>query len=186
MTKGLTRDLVEVFLLAIGLYLLATTTVETVHVVGLSMYPSLNDGDLLIASKLDYRLHQPERGDIIILRDPFDPSRDFIKRVIGLPGDHILIRDHHVLVNGVVLNEPYLREGWLASANWPTSTPEAVDGETVPGDSYFVLGDNRDHSSDSRLFGYVFKSQIDGRAVARFWPYQRMEVLNVRPTLAKE
>jgi len=149
------------------------------------MYPALNDGDLLIASKLDYRLHGPERGDIIILRDPFDTSRDFIKRVIGLPGDHIMIRDHHVLVNGVVLNEPYLHGGWIATANWP-GTPDAVDGETVPAGSYFVLGDNRDHSSDSRLFGYVTKDQIDGKAVVRFWPYQRIELLNVRPTLAKE
>ncbi len=148
------------------------------------MYPALNDGDLLIASKLDYRLHAPERGDIIILRDPFDPSRDFIKRVIGLPGDHMLIRDHHVLVNGVLLNEPYLHGGWIATANWP-NTPDSVDGETVPADSYFVLGDNRDHSSDSRLFGYVAKAQIDGRAVIRFWPYQRIELLNIRPTLAK-
>lgn len=155
------------------------------HVVGLSMYPSLNDGDLLVASKLDYKLHSPERGDIVILRDPFDGSRDFIKRIIGLPGDHILIRDHRVLVNGVVLNEPYLRESWIATQNWP-NTPDEVDGEVVPTDSYFVLGDNRDHSSDSRLFGYITRSEIDGKAVLRFWPYEHLQLLNVRPTLAKE
>ena len=179
------RDVAEIVVLAVGLYLIATTTVQTVHVVGISMTPTLQNDDLLIASKIDYRLHAPERGDIIILKSPIDPGRDYIKRVVGLPGDHILIRDHHVLVNGVVLNEPYIEQGWVATENWP-NTPDEVDGEVVPAGSYFVLGDNRDHSSDSRLFGYVTLSEIDGKALFRFWPYQRMEVLNVRPTLAKE
>lgn len=148
------------------------------------MYPSLHDGDLLIASKVDYRVHAVDRGDIIILKDPMDPSRDFIKRVIGLPGDQILIRDRQVMVNGALLNEPYIKERWVQTANWPVPTNPSR-GESVPGDSYFVLGDNRDHSSDSRLFGYINKGQIDGKAVVRFWPFARIDLLNVRPTLAK-
>ena len=182
MTKGLARDLLEVFALALGLYLIATATIQTVHVVGLSMSPTLGDNDLLIASKVDYHLHDPERGDIIILKSPLDPSRDYIKRVIGLPFDHILIRDRHVLVNGVVLEEPYI-QNWVSSGNWP-STPDAVDGEVVPRDMYFVMGDNRDHSSDSRLFGYVSRDQIDGKAVLRVWPWAHIALLDVRPTLA--
>lgn len=174
----------EVFALALLLYLLATTTVQTVHVVGSSMTPTLASGDLLIASKIDYRLSSPQRGDIVVLKDPLDPTKDFIKRVVGLPGDHILIRDHRVLINGVALTEPYV-DSWVTTPNWPVQ-PDQVDGEAVPAGSYFVLGDNRDHSSDSRLFGYITKDQISARAVARFWPFGHVELFNVRPTLAKE
>ena len=183
-SKGLARDLLEVFVLALGLYLLATFSIQTVHVVGFSMYPTLDSGDLLLASKLDYRIHSPERGDIVILKDPLDPTKDFIKRVVGLPGDHVLIRDHHVLINGVTLTEPYV-ETWQATPNWPQQ-PDAIDGETVPPSSFFVLGDNRDHSSDSRVFGYIGRDQIDAKAVARFWPFAHADLLNLRPTLAKE
>ncbi len=183
-TRGLLAEVFEVVVLALGLYLVITFAVQTVHVLGLSMYPTLDDQDYLIATKIDYRLHDPQRGDIIIMRDPFDNSKDFIKRVVGLPGDHVLIRDHHVLINGTALSEPYV-SSWVTTANWPAQ-PDAVDGESVPPDSYFVLGDNRDHSSDSRLFGYITRDQIDGRAVARFWPLDRAAFLNLRPTLAKE
>jgi signal peptidase I len=183
MTKGLARDLVEVLILALGLYLLATTTIQTVHVVGLSMSPTLSDNDLLIASKVDYRLHNPERGDIIILKSPLDPSRDYIKRVIGLPFDHLLIRDHHVLINGIVLEEPYV-QSWIGTGDFPLN-PDAVEGEVIPSGMYFVMGDNRDHSSDSRLFGYVSRDQIDGKAVLRVWPWSHLALLDVRPTLAR-
>ena len=147
------------------------------------MYPTLNNGDLLIASKLDYRLHAPERGDIVIMRDPVDPGREFIKRVIGLPGDRISIKNGHVFVNRVELEEPYLRAGQTAP-NW--SAPAQAMEEVVPENRYFVLGDNRDHSSDSRMFGSVTRDGIEGRAVVRFWPFSRLEFLNVRPYLAHE
>lgn len=145
------------------------------------MYPSLHDGDLLIASRIDYRLHPIERGDIVVLEDPLDPSRDFIKRVVGLPGDRIRIHDHRVLVNGALLKEPYLQTPWVETGDWPGPGPN--DGSTVPRGSYFVLGDNRDHSSDSRIFSSVRQDAIGGKAVVRFWPFQRLEVFSVRPTL---
>jgi len=175
---------VEVVVLALGLYILGTTVIQTVRVVGSSMYPSLHDGDLVLASKVDYRLHPVERGDIVILKDPLDPTRDFIKRVVGLPGDRIRIHDHRVLVNGEALQEPYLGAPWVQTGDWPGSGVE--DSEVVPTGSYFVLGDNRDHSSDSRVFRWIRQDDIDGKAVVRFWPVQRAEVLNVRPTIARE
>ena len=172
--------MVEILVLALGLYLLATTTVQTVRVVGSSMYPSLHDGDLLIASKVDYRVHPVERGDVVILKDPQDPSRDFIKRVVGLPGDRIRIHDHRVIVNGAALREPYVQAPWVTTGDWPGPGPN--DTDVVPGNSYFVLGDNRDHSSDSRVFSWVRQDAIDGKALVRFWPFPRIDVLSVHPT----
>jgi signal peptidase I len=169
-----------IVVLALGLYLLATTTVQTVRVVGSSMYPSLHDGDLVIASKVDYRLHPVERGDVVILKDPQDPSRDFIKRVVGLPGDRVQIVDHHVLLNGGALHEPYVQAPWMATGDWPGPGPG--DSAVVPTGSYFVLGDNRDHSSDSRSFSWIRQDAIDGKALVRFWPFQRADALTVRPT----
>lgn len=169
--------------LAAVLYVLATISVQTVHVVGASMVPTLENNDLLIASKLDYHVHPPERGDIIILKSPGDPSRDYIKRVVGLPGDHILIRDHRVLVDGAPLEEPYVG-AWTAPADWPPN-PGPVDGAEVPPGMYFVMGDNRDHSSDSRLFGWVRRDQIDGKAVVRIWPLARASRLELRPALER-
>ena len=183
-TRTLLRDLLEMFVLALGLYLVATLAIQAVHVVGSSMNPSLDNNDLVIASRLDYHLHPPDRGDIVIVKDPYDPAQNFIKRVIGLPGDHVLIRAGHVYVNSVRLEEPYVSPDWRTTANWPAFSDQA-DGEVVPNGSYFVLGDNRDHSSDSRLFGYISENQIEGKAVIRFWPFNHLEVLNVKPTLAK-
>jgi len=181
--RGVVRDLLEVLMLALALYFVAGASIQAVHVVGDSMNPTLQTQDLLIASKLDYRFHDPQRGDIIILKSPLDPSKDYIKRVIGLPGDHLLVRDHTVLINGQALAEPYVN-AWITSPNWP-ATPGLVDGELVPPGRYFVMGDNRDHSSDSRLFGWISRDEIDAKAVARVWPIDHLDWLDLRPTLAK-
>lgn len=180
--RTLARGLVAVAALAIVFYLAAALTMETVHVVGDSMNPTLESQDLLLASKIDYRLHDPQRGDIIILRSPIDPSRDYIKRVIAVPGDHVLIHDYTVLINGRALSEPYV-QSWYTGPDWP-ATPDAPDGEAVPPDRYFVLGDNRDHSSDSRLFGWVSRDQIEARALFRLWPLEHAGTLDRQPAAA--
>ncbi|HEX6476459.1 MAG TPA: signal peptidase I, partial [Acidimicrobiales bacterium] len=132
--KGLLVELVEVGVLALVLYLVITFAIQTVHVQGTSMFPTVNDNDYLIALKLPYRFSGPERGDIIIMRDPYDPSKDFIKRVIGLPGDRIVIRDGKVYINEHLVQEPYIREPW--NDTWPTSGQE----RTLGSDEYFVMG----------------------------------------------
>src|SRR5437660_10713053 len=121
--SSLLRELAEVVVLAIILYFGISFAVQTVHVEGLSMFATLDDNDYLIADKIAYRLHAPQRGDIIILRPPTDDSKDFIKRVIALPGERLLIRDGHVLINGHRLNEPYLPDNWTSQANW--AAPDA-------------------------------------------------------------
>jgi signal peptidase I len=165
---SLLREVAEVIVLAIILYFGISFAVQAVHVEGLSMYATLDDNDYLIANKIDYRLHPPQRGDIIILRPPTDNSKDFIKRVIALPGERLLIRDGIVYINGHKLDEPYLPEAWTTLNN---PAPWSVgDGAVIPANEYFVMGDNRNRSQDSRIFGPIGRDRIDGRAWFRIWP----------------
>src|SRR5437763_5603456 len=118
--KGILTEVAEVALLALVLYLVINVAIQTVHVIGLSMYPTVGDQDYLAATKIDYRFHPPQRGDIIIMRDPYDQSRDFIKRVIAVPGDRVLIRNGRVYINDRQLDEPYLNpEPWTQNTDWP-------------------------------------------------------------------
>jgi signal peptidase I len=165
--SSLLREVFEVVVLAVILYFGISFAVQAVHVEGLSMYATLDDNDYLIANKIDYRLHPPQRGDIIILRPPTDNSKDFIKRVIALPGEKLLIRDGIVYINGRKLDEPYLPEAWTTLNNWPTN---GSDGMVMPANEYFVMGDNRNRSQDSRIFGPISRDRIDGKAWFRIWP----------------
>jgi signal peptidase I len=178
--KSFFRDTLEIVFLALALYLVIQYAVQTVHVLGTSMYGTLHDQDLLVASKISYKLHAPQRGDIIIFKPPNDDARDFIKRVIALPGDRLRIDKATVYINGEVLKEPYLPERWTLNNTWPTDGREVI----VPPDHYFVLGDNRNHSSDSRTFGYIDINEILGKAEVRIWPIADAGLLNSHPTLA--
>jgi signal peptidase I len=162
------RELAEVVLLAVILYIGISFAVQTVHVEGLSMFATLDDNDYLIANKIDYRLHAPQRGDIIILRPPNNNSTDFIKRVIALPGERLLIRDGVVYIDGHRLIEPYVPEAWVVFNNWPVTG--SSNGMVIPPNQYFVMGDNRNKSQDSRYFGPIGRDRIDGRAWFRIWP----------------
>lgn len=131
---------------------------------GLSMYPTLDDKERLVVNKIVYELHNPEYNDILVFKYPADPTKDFIKRVIGLPGDKIEIHDYKVFRNGQELDEPFINE--------PTGT---INGSyTVPEGTVFVMGDNRNASKDSRdaSVGYVPFDNIIGRAEVVWWPIQ--------------
>src|SRR5213082_3401875 len=119
--SSLLREVAEVLVLAVILYFGISFAVQAVHVEGISMFATLDDQDYLIANKIDYRLHAPQRGDIIILRPPTLSTTDYIKRVIALPGERLLIKDGHVYINGRQLSEPYLvaQEPWTVNDNWP-------------------------------------------------------------------
>lgn len=150
-------------------YLLINFAIQTVHVRGSAMYPTIDDNDYLIAEKLPYRLYSPRRGDIIIIRDPYDASKDFIKRVVGLPGERVLVRDCKVYIDQRQFTEPYLigHGRWINCApEWPNS------GEPRPlgSDEFFVMGDNPDHSVDSRTFGPIKRSQVEAHATLRVLP----------------
>ena len=140
---------------------------------GASMEQTFHNGEYLIVDQVSYHLHAPERGDVVIFRYPRDPSKYFIKRIIGVPGDTITIEgDTVTIVNethpeGFTVNEPYIKS-MLAGV---TITEELGDRE------YFVMGDNRDESSDSRVWGVLQEERIIGKAFLRLFPPQEFEVL---------
>ncbi len=165
---SLLREVAEVVVLAIILYFGISFVIQAVHVEGLSMFATLDNDDYLIANKIDYRLQAPQRGDIVILRPPTNNSTDFIKRVIALPGERLLIRDGVVYINGHKLDEPYLPDQWTQQTNPPRWSEG--EGMVIPANQYFVMGDNRNRSQDSRFFGPITRDRIDGKAWFRIWP----------------
>lgn len=178
--KSFFRDTLEIVFLALALYIVIQYAVQTVHVLGSSMYGTLRDNDLLVASKISYKLHRPERGDIIVFKPPNEDSRDFIKRVIAVPGDRLHIVQGTIYINGEVLKESYLPERWTSNNTYPPDGRDLL----IPTSQYFVMGDNRNHSSDSRTFGYVRQEDILGKAEVRIWPLDGVSLLNSKPTLA--
>jgi signal peptidase I len=139
---------------------------QPVKVEGTSMMPSLDDQERIFVNKFVYRLESIQRGDIVVFRYPRDPSKSFIKRVIGLAGDRIRIEAGQVFVNGEPLQEDYVPRMYADERSYP----ESVVAES----SYFVLGDHRTMSNDSRDFGPVAASFIYGKAVFGYWPMDKM------------
>ena len=152
-------DLLETLLLSIALFLGINALTARVLVEGSSMRPTLENHQRLIVNKLAYRSDLPERGDIVVFHFPIDPDQDFIKRVIGLPGDDVEIDNGEVRVNGEVLIEPYI-----------ASAPGYVGAWHVPENQIFVLGDNRNNSSDSHAWGAVPIENFIGKAFLIYWP----------------
>jgi signal peptidase I len=167
--RGWFRDAMETLLPAALIAILINLFLaQATRVYGQSMEPSLHTDQRLVVEKLTYRLHGPRRGDIIVLRLPDRPDELLIKRVIGLPGERVEIRDGFVFVDGVRLREPYLAHG----------TSGSMASEVVPPLEVFVLGDNRAASNDSRAFGMVRMSDIVGRAWLSYWPLTQFKVVD--------
>jgi signal peptidase I len=139
---------------------------QPVRVEGVSMMPSLDDQEHIFINKFVYRIEPIQRGDIVVFRYPLDPQKSFIKRVIGLAGDHIRIAEGRVYVNGKTVVENYVPGAYQDGKSYP----EIV----VPNGSYFVLGDHRSLSNDSRDFGPVDASYIYGKAVFGYWPVEKV------------
>jgi len=169
----LAREIVETVALTVIIFLVIRFAVQSYRVQGPSMQPGLVTNDYVLVNKVAYLFHQPERGDVIVFHYPLDTSEDFIKRVIGLPGDTIVIAAKTVTVDGVTLSEPYI------------SQPANPSGQKwiVPQNDYFVLGDNRPVSDDSRDWGYVPKDDIVGKAVIVYWPFKSWELINTNSTV---
>lgn len=159
-------EFLQTVLIAGLLFLAVNAVTARIRVEGSSMEPSLHDGDFVVVNRLAYRWGQPERGDIIVFYFPLDPDRRFIKRVIGLPGDTVTIRDGRVYVNGEPLEEPYVAAPPRYNGTW-----------TVGPGELFVLGDNRNNSSDSQNWGNLPMEAVIGKAVLVYWPPQAMGLI---------
>lgn len=135
------------------------------------MYPNFHDNEYLLTDKLSYRLGEPGRGDVIVFKAPKNQEYDYIKRIIGLPGEEIEIRNGKLYINDKLLDESYLPEEYITSGG--SFWREGLEAP-VPQEQYFVLGDNRSHSSDSREWGTVPLENIIGKAWLRYWPFNKL------------
>ncbi len=187
------RDIIEALVLAVVVFMLLQTTVRNFKVDGSSMDPTLEHGQYLLVNRLLYQridldrlskivpfwqardqssryaIRAPKRGEIIVFQFPRDPSKDFVKRVVGLPGEVIEMKDGRVIVDGVVLEEPYL------TAKDRSDKDQVKLGE----DEYYVLGDNRTHSNDSRSWGPVPEANLRGKVWMVYWPVPGIRLLNI-------
>ena len=152
-------DLLETIVLAVVLFFAINAVSARVRVDGFSMVPTLQDGEYVLVNRLAYRNSLPERGDIIVFVSPQSNDLDLIKRVIGLPGDTVNISGGVVQVNGQVLDEPYIAAAPVYNGVW-----------NVPESNLFVLGDNRNDSSDSHAWGLLPLENVLGKAILIYWP----------------
>ena len=160
---SLMRDITEVLLVILSIYTMVNLASARAIVEGSSMHPNFATGQLIIVNRVPYYYGAPERGDVVVLHNPRNVEEDYIKRVIGLPGESINIVRGVVYVNSVQLIEPY-----IATENICTTL---CDGQwTLANDEYFVLGDNRRNSTDSHVFGPIKQTLIIGKAWMRYWP----------------
>jgi signal peptidase I len=165
---GILRELVETVLPAVLIAIFITLFLaQATQVYGQSMEPNLYAGQRLIVEKISYRFHSPHRGDIVVLRLPEQRGNFLIKRVVGLPGEVVEVRDHKVFIDEHPIDESYLDQ----------SIRYSMPPRRIPEDSVFVLGDNRGFSNDSRAFGPVPVSNIIGRAWIRYWPPDHLGLL---------
>lgn len=187
------KDIIEALVLAVVVFMLLQTTVRNFKVDGSSMDPTLKGGQYLLVNRLvylrfdlerlskivpfwqtrnqspRYAIHAPKRGEIIVFKFPLDPKKDFVKRVVGLPGDVVEMRDGRVIINRKVLEEPYLE-------NKDGSNRDPV---RLGKGEYFVLGDNRSHSNDSRSWGPVPEANLQGKVWMVYWPLPGIQFLNL-------
>lgn len=161
-------DIFETIIVALAVFLLVYFFLIQPHrVQGDSMLPNFKHGELILTDKISYRIRTPSRGDVIVFKAPQDSGKDFIKRIVALPGETIELIAGQIYINGQAIKEPYLTTTTLTL---PGSYLREGGKVTVPNGEFFVLGDNRNHSSDSREWGTVKKSDIIGRAFIIYWP----------------
>jgi signal peptidase I len=166
-------ETLQTVILAVVLYFLIDTVVARVRVENISMQPTLQSGEFVLVNKLAYRIGDIRRGDIIVFHYPQDPSQDYIKRIIGVAGDVVDVHDQTVFVNNQALVEPYIMAKPLYDGTW-----------TVPPNDLFVLGDNRNESSDSHYWGFVPDANVVGRALVIYWPLNDLKILD-QPIVVK-
>ncbi len=169
-SRGLLSELLELVILVLAIYTLVNLATSRYVVEGQSMLPTFEGDEYLIVNRFEYMFSDPQRGDIVIFHYPNNPERDFIKRIIGVPGDTVRLQQGQVMVNDDILHEPYIddfcRSGSCSEGEW-----------TLGEDQFFVLGDNRNSSQDSTSFGPIDRSVIVGRAWVKYWPPSEWDLI---------
>lgn len=165
-------DALEPVVLAFAIFMMVYLFLFQPHKVdGRSMFPNFHDQEYILTDKITYRQRNPQRGEVIVFHAPPPFNSDFIKRIVGLPGETIMVQGGYVFINGSRLNEVYLPNSY--TTNEKSFLREGVP-YSIPKDYYMVFGDNRDFSSDSREWGPISKKAIVGRAWVRYWPLDRV------------
>jgi signal peptidase I len=174
---GFLLDFIQTIVTALSIFIIVYLFLFQPHQVkGNSMHTALSDsfdnGEYILTNKVNYRFNKPQRGDVIVFKAPHNEDYDYIKRIIGLPGETVKILNGRVYINGLPFDESeYLPSSTLTSAGKFLKEGEEV---AIPADKYFVLGDNRSHSSDSRDWGFVNQDNIVGKAWFVYWPLQKL------------
>ncbi len=173
-------DFIETIVIALAIFVVVYRFLFQPHQVkGSSMYDNFHDGEYLLTDKLSYRFNEPEYGDVVVFKAPTNEDYDYIKRIVGLPGDRVEVRGGRVYVNGRLYDE----SGYLDASVVTRPGAYAKEGlaVTVPQGSYFTFGDNRNNSSDSRDWGGVPAENIVGKAWIRYWPLNKTGVVDKYP-----
>jgi len=152
-------DILETLILSVLLFAGINAISARIRVDGYSMEPTLKSGEFVIVNRLAYKLGDPKIGDVIVFHYPRDPEQEYIKRIIGVPGDHVRVSNQEVYVNDQLINEPYIAAPPMYESEWD-----------VPENTLFVLGDNRNNSSDSHTWGPVPVENVVGKAIFVYWP----------------
>jgi signal peptidase I len=160
-------EVLQMLVMALVLYFIIDAAIARVRVFNISMEPTLVQGEILMVNKLQYKFRDMQYGDIITFHYPLDPERDYVKRLIGLPGDEVVIENSEVFVNGLELYEPYI-----------SASPEYEGSWLVPQGNLFVLGDNRNPSADSHIWGFVPFENVIGKAFLVYWPVTHIRTLS--------
>lgn len=183
MAKSEIREYIEALLISVVLAsLIIAFIAQSFLVEGSSMEPSFHHGQRLMVEKVSYRFGVPKRGEVVVFRYPGDERRKFIKRIIGLPGDEITIKNGFLHINGQRMDEAYINGPTYGTYSAPTYGPVLV-----PEGHYFVLGDNRRNSDDSRYpdVGFVPKGNLVGRALFVYWPLNQIRTVKIPPVLER-
>jgi signal peptidase I len=149
-----------------AIFFAVRATVLPCVVLGHSMEPTLHNDEWVLVDRVTYWIHGPQRGDIVVFKAPDNPGEEYIKRVIGLPGDHVVVQGGRVWINGQPLTEHYI-----------AAAPDYADDQIVPQGYLYVLGDNRDNSDDSHVWGLLPQANIVGHVLAAYWPLNDLSLL---------
>lgn len=169
-------DLVETLVIAAAIFVVIYAFLfRPFQVNGQSMFPNYHDGEYILTNLIGLKFGTPNRGEVIVFQSPIDKEKDFIKRIIGLPGDKVMLKGGSIFVNDIKIDESsYLPEDFQTYGGAFLSEGNSV---TVPAKSFFVLGDNRNFSSDSREWGFVTQEKIIGKSFFVYWPIDRMRLV---------